>query len=524
MVWPQALFISDIEALKAFISVNKVNWGQLTKYKNKDTFPIFDLLKSYGGNTLGEKAYRAVNGDAYCKCGEKTIFYNWKRGYGQFCGKKCAIDFTDWNKATEKTRQTSIERHGGVGLSSPSIKAKAHKTNIEKYGHISPATSPDVRKKIEEEMIKRYGTSIPYKNVDIAIKGGLKKKFNTWTNNILKLKDEYVFIDEQPLVPNEDRKWKHIACGNEFSHNWALKQRAPVCRVCFPMIKGTSKSEDEISQVLPKNIEIERNKRFYFGNRYYELDIFLPEFNLGIEYNGLFWHSEQAGKDRFYHVEKMDFFNKKDIRVLFIFEHEWHRNKNVCISMINNVIGNIENKIYARKCQIKEIDKKQADDFINENHVSGVASSTIQIGLFHNNELVSVGTFKKSRYTRDNSFELIRFCSRCNHSVVGGLSKIVSFFQNKYKMDVVSYCNLRYGNGNGYLKAGFTLIKKTDPGYWYFDKDDVYHRSVFQKKKLQQITNKNGTEADLAKLIGLNRFWDCGNLLFGKKYEAINNV
>lgn len=524
MNWPQALFISDVTALKEFISVNKINWGQLTKYKSKDTFPIFNLLESYRGNTLGEKAYRAIHGDTYCKCGNKTIFYNWKRGYGQFCSNKCAIQFTDWNKAVEKTRKTSIERHGGVGLSSPKIKAKVQKTNIEKYGHISPATSPAVKKKKEEEMIKRYGVSVPYKSPDIAAKGGAKKKFNTWKNSILKLEGEYAYIDDRPLVSNEDRKWKHINCGKEFIHNWALKQRTPICRKCLPMIKGTSKFEDEISQVLPKNIEIERNKRFYFGNRYYELDIFMPQLNLGIEYNGLFWHSEKAGKDRYYHLNKMNFFNERGIKVLFIFEHEWHRNKNICISMINNSVGNTENKIYARKCQIKEIDKKQANDFINKNHVSGNASSTIQIGLFYNNELISVGTFKKSRYTKNDSFELIRFCSLCNYSVVGGLSKIVSFFQNKYKMNVVSYCNLRHGNGNGYLKAGFKLVKRTDPGYWYFDKDDVYHRSVFQKKKLQQITNKTGTEAELAQLVGLNRFWDCGNLLFEKKYEATNHI
>jgi hypothetical protein len=290
------------------------------------------------------------------------------------------------------------------------------------------------------------------------------------------------------------------------------------------MMKGQSKFEEEIFNCIGEE-EIEKNKRFYFGKQYYELDLFLPKHKLGIEYNGLYWHSENAGKDREYHLRKMQFFKDMGIRVLFIFEHEWVKKKDVCTSIINHCLGKTASKIAARKCDLREVSSDEAKAFIERNHVGGYAKSQHNIGLFYNNELVSLATFRRCRFGKKDGYELIRFCSKLNFVVIGALSKLVSAFQNLKTANVFSYCDLRWATGDGYLRAGFSLVKQTLPGYWYFDDDGVYHRSIFQKNKLQQITGQQGTEKQLAKVAGLNKFWDCGHLLFEKIYEhPTNNI
>lgn len=79
-----------------------------------------------------------------------------------------------------------------------------------------------------------------------------------------------------------------------------------------------------------------------------------------------------------------------------------------------------ENKIFARKCEIKEISSKESKNFVNQNHIQGNAPSTIKIGLFFKEKLVSVMTFGKRPMFNSNEYEIIRFCNILNTMVVGG--------------------------------------------------------------------------------------------------------
>lgn len=418
-----------------------------------------------------------------------------------------------------------LEKYGApTSMQSPELKKKIQSTMIDRYGSISPMGDAGVQGRQQASLFARYGVTIPAKNADIAKKSGVAKKKSTWDARVLSLADSFKYIDEQPFDNKADRLWQCLSCSSTFTHNWDATQRNPVCRSCQPMTRGTSIFEQEIYDFLSSNcnLTIERNRRFYYGRQYYELDIFIPELNFGIEFNGLYWHSELAGKDKNYHKTKKEFFDASKIRVLFIFEHEWVKNSSICKSMILHKLGLSLSRIGARDCTVIPLDKNVAADFVKSNHIAGYASHSIAYGLEYNNKLVAVATFKVDRFGKDKSvYELIRFCTAAGYSISGALSRLISRFQADYKKPVKTFCDLRWGDGQSYIKSGFKCVKITLPCCWYFDKYDVvYHRSVFQKKKLLSIldmTDSTYTEWQLAQKLNLNRFWDCGNMVLYKE-------
>jgi hypothetical protein len=138
-----------------------------------------------------------------------------------------------------------------------------------------------------------------------------------------------------------------------------------------------------------------------------ELDIFIPEKNIAIEFNGLYWHSELF-KGKTYHQEKTKLCNSQDIDLIHIFEDDWIYRKEIVKSIISNRIGLIKDKIWARNCRISNVSPQEAKSFLNENHIQGFVGSSIRIGLFHNGELVSLMTFGERNTNSKKGFNSTR--------------------------------------------------------------------------------------------------------------------
>jgi len=248
-----------------------------------------------------------------------------------------------------------------------------------------------------------------------------------------------------------------------------------------------------------------------------ELDIYIPELKLAFEFNGLYWHSELY-KDRNYHLNKTKKCEESRIQLIHIWEDDWEFKGEIIRSIILNKIGKSK-KIYARKCEIKEItDNKLVRDFLIKNHIQGFVGSTIKLGLFLNNELVSLMTFGNLRKSLgqksiDGSYELLRFCNKLNTSVVGGASKLFKYFINNYPVkQVVSYSDNSRGVGNLYKNLGFNLNKETDPNYFYVIGNIRKHRFNFRKDKLiKEGYDPNKTEVEIMHDRNYFRIFDCGS-------------
>ena len=186
-------------------------------------------------------------------------------------------------------------------------------------------------------------------------------------------------------------------------------------------------------------------------------------------------------------------------------------------SMINNKLG-LNKKIFARKCIIKEVKAEEVRKFLEENHLQGYCQSKYKIGLYLDNELVSLMTFGKSRYNKNYDWELLRFCSKKGYNVIGGASKLLSYFRREHSGSIISYANRRWSNGHLYETLGFEFLHNTDPSYFYFKNDyEIYSRFEFQKHKLKdKLVNfdPNLTEEENLLNNRYGKIYDCGNKVY----------
>jgi hypothetical protein len=254
----------------------------------------------------------------------------------------------------------------------------------------------------------------------------------------------------------------------------------------------------------------------------YELDIVIPEKKIAIEYCGLFWHTEQRGKDKKYHSNKLNLCNQNGYRLITIFEDEWVTKKDIVKFRLKHILGMPDETIYARKCKVLPISAKEASDFINQYHIQGYTPCSIKLGLYYDIYLVAVMTFAKgsiSKGARDKEgvYELSRFCSSCK--VIGGASKLLKHFQRNYDYtEIFSYADLRWSNGNLYKTIGFDHIHNSDPNYWYIDKPLTrthrfnYRKNILEKKL--ETFDPELTEYQNMLNNGIDRVWDCGNMKF----------
>ena len=189
------------------------------------------------------------------------------------------------------------------------------------------------------------------------------------------------------------------------------------------------------------------------------------------------------------------------------------------VNIWRSMLNNNKAKIYGRKCEIRQItDKRVVSEFLNKNHLQGDCVSSINYGLFYNNEIVCLMTFGKPRYNTKYDYELIRFCSKLNTTVLGGASKLYKHFIKTHSPNtVISYANKRYSKGDLYYKLGFKLISESDPGYYYSKNNKLYNRNQFMKHKLKdklEYFNPDLTEKENMKLNGYDILYDRGNYVF----------
>jgi hypothetical protein len=289
-----------------------------------------------------------------------------------------------------------------------------------------------------------------------------------------------------------------------------------LCPKCRPPVKHSS-SEIEIAEYI-KTIT---DKTILLGNRFeiypLELDIYIPDLKLAFEYCGLYYHSELLGKFKTYHLDKLKCANKANIKLITIFEDEWLLKKDIVKNKINTIINRSSQVLYARNCKVKIITNKLANQFLNKYHLQGTGRANISIGLYKDDELLSVMTFSKTNISRQQyEWEINRYSTKFDITVVGGASKLFKFFVKEINPKIViTYSDLRWSIGHVYSKIGFVREKDTPPNYWYINGQKRIHRYTLRKCKHDE---KLLTEWENRKSQGWNRIWDCGNA----KYKWVN--
>ena len=278
--------------------------------------------------------------------------------------------------------------------------------------------------------------------------------------------------------------------------------------------KGFSHYENEIADFLKEsNISFTKNDRSVI--KHYELDFYIKEYNLAIEFDGLYWHSEER-KEKDYHLKKTMACEEQNIRLIHIFEDEWNFKKDIVKSMILAACGIFERKIFARKCEVKRIDGKVALEFIQQNHIQNTEKTlNDSFGLIYDGELVQVCTFRKNFAQRKNKdLELARMCSKLNTQVIGGFSKIMKYAMNELHVDkITSFVDRRLFDAKGYKSSNWKIVGESAPSFFYTDFVTRDNRLNYTKEKCLERwpdADKNSTEKQICNDHGLFRIYDCG--------------
>ena len=300
-----------------------------------------------------------------------------------------------------------------------------------------------------------------------------------------------------------------------FTQNWADHLKGLVgCTKCSR--SKTSKAEKDVysfvQSLFPSTLH---RATGILHNLRQEVDIYVPEKKVALEYNGLFWHSF---KDKNYHAEKTALCNEAGIRLLHVWEDDWLDRQEIVKRTIKNILGVSDlPKVAARKTTIYPIATHEAADFLDQYHIQGRVSSSVYLGLFYEGSLVGVATFTK----RGEDYELSRYATSVR--LQGGHSKVISYVEKNYSYrKLITFADLSYSEGNLYSATGWIEDGHLAPDYKYVVQGKRVHKFAYRKARFKNdpdlLYQEGLTERELAELNGLPRIYDAGKIRYIKPH------
>jgi hypothetical protein len=480
----------------------------------------------------------------HCK-NKQVKFLCRSRGYQRFCCAKCAQTdprirkkqedamlekygvkhVTQSVELNQKRKETCLKRYGSdTPFQSNEIQQKVRDNTLEKYGVVSTALLPEIRVRQIKTRQEKYGVDFLFQSdavqeqIEVNTRGRNNGKMlsqrHISNDTFLKLGNKE-WMEEQ-YVTNKRSTTSISAELNVTDSTVSKYLRFHDIPVNTTQYRSTSEREIEsFIRSIYSGPVITATKKVIHPQ---ELDIYLPELHLAIEFNGLYWHREQhLGKS--YHIDKTNKCASMGVRLIHIFEHEWINKREIVENRIKHLLG-MSLRVFARNTQVVEITSKQSKLFFESTHIQGFVAGKVYLGLVYKDNIIAAMSFGKCRYSKTHQWELLRYSS--TETVVGGASKLFKYFVSTQHPDsVISYADKRWSTGNLYKQLGFTELKDSNINYYYFhlqrDKYKLYHRSYFQKHKLSKLLTVFDpvlTEYQNMLNNGYDRIWDCGNKVF----------
>lgn len=325
--------------------------------------------------------------------------------------------------------------------------------------------------------------------------------------------------------------WKcRCDCGNTRLVSSGDLKRTNSCG-CVNVAVSGSQAENDIRGLIGIN-NVVKDRTILDGK---EIDLYYPDYHIGIEYNGSVFHATKncvgTNKPKNYHRDKFLLAKSKGVHLISIFDVDWVSNKDklskYLLSLFNKPI-----RLFARECVVALIDKQIANEFYDKYHLQcGSKFNTINYGLYRNDELISVMSFGKPRMRKfvDGHYELHRYCVKDGYTVVGGANKLLSKFEADYKpINILSYSNNDWFLGSIYERLGFECIGQSNPRYyWLYNNNELTREScridklkVKYPDKYKEAIDNNASNIEdfiMCKL-GAFKVYRSGNTIWEKKF------
>lgn len=247
-----------------------------------------------------------------------------------------------------------------------------------------------------------------------------------------------------------------------------------------------------------------------------EIDLYFESFKTGIEYNGIYYHSEMFVENN-YHLKKLELCEENDVRLVQIFSHEWEERKYQILSFLQGICGMYDFAVGARECEICEVSNEESNMFLEKYHIQGKPNSILySLGLKRNGELLQLTSFAK-HHRNNEGIVLNRMTSKKGIQVKGGFARLCRHASAYFKQDIISWVDRRWSQGNGYLRAGWVKDSILPPDYFYMKGNKVVSKQSRKKENVK--TPEWMTEHEHALLENWLRVYDCGKIRFIYPYK-----
>ena len=418
----------------------------------------------------------------------------------------------------EKTKQTLLIKYGNENYNN---RNKAKQSMIDKYGVEYCMQSEEIKNKYKLSIQKKYNKSKDELNeIDYMIawrqqKHGINSSMYSDEFIINLLLDKSRLIDFIMSITEKNRNIYYLSNVLNLSIGYINLYLIKYNIKDLLIGKSSSLFEDDIYKCL-LNLSF-KNIKLHDRQLIYPLELDFTINNMAIEFNGNYYHSSFY-KDKNYHYDKSRLCEEKGIRLIHIWEYEWV-DKEMKIKLLN-LISNTKIKIYARNCKIKEVSKKECDDFLNLYHLqNSCRGQKICYGLYYNNQLVQIMTFGKPRYNKNYEYELLRLCSHKDYKIVGGSERLFKHFLKEINpQSIISYCDYSKFSGEVYERLDMKLIKVSSPNKIWIRDNKIIRDSLLNQIGFDNLFGTNYGKGTSNEELMINHGWletyDCGNKIY----------
>lgn len=274
---------------------------------------------------------------------------------------------------------------------------------------------------------------------------------------------------------------------------------------------GTSNLEKEmiafIKSFIPDKDVCVRDRQLLLSIRR-EVDVYIPSLQIAVEFNGLYWHSKQAGRDENYHHDKWLACRNKGVRLITIWEDDWRDKQDTVKSFLksalkpecctnNNLINSVEDSearnFIASKClsSLTMGDTENKSKYIGLYDTGGTIKSLLSYNIY-------VGNCYIHLYGDSYNFKPL-------------LEHVANICQGSNVSTIKTYSDNDISDNSVYEEIGFSLNNEHVSNKWVvnpFDDCCRHHLSEYTLSKFKNDPNllfEDDKSTD--NLVDLNKMW-----------------
>lgn len=417
----------------------------------------------------------------------------------------------------EKIKASNLKKYGvEYSFQAEEVKDKIKATNLERYGVDNPSKSDIIKTRIVESNRKNLGVDYPMQSKGVMDKSRVTslEKYGTEYPNQSEIVKQHIresniekYGVEHPAQSDMVKRQTIITNRERYGVDYT-------CLIYQGKLVGNDSTYNRSFAKLLDNSKISYEREFLLQKYSYDFKVgnVLIEINPTATHNTHFSPYGECRIGKTYHKDKSKLAKDNGYHVIHVFD--WDDTDKV-VRLLKS-----RETVYARKCVVKVVDYRDTNEYLSSNHLQGTCKGQeIRLGLYYNNQLVSLMSFGKSRFNKNYEYELLRYCA--SHNVIGGAEKLFKYFIDNYKpKSIVSYCDTSKFSGKVYDTLGFKYVKTNSPRkHWYSKKekrhitDGLLIRQGYDRL-FKENHGKGTSNEELILARGYLPVYDCGQATY----------